>query len=59
MSPLRSEVSTSPATTTDTSGLPHIITTAAIQNAANDDQAETKRSVLVQRRKRWARRNAH
>lgn len=59
MSPLRSEVSTSPATPSNVSGLPHIMTANVVAAAANDDRATSKRSMLVQRRKRWARRNAH
>lgn len=59
MSPLRSEVSTSPATVSTVSGLPHIMTTNAVATPANDDHVASKRSTLVQRRKRWARRNAH
>ena len=59
MSPLRSEA-TSHATTPDTvSGLPHVTSGPAPLTAANDGAAPQKRSLLVGRRKRWARRNAH
>lgn len=59
MSPLRSEASSTSTTTDTVSGLPHVTSGPAAIVAANDGAAPQKRSLLVGRRKRWARRNAH